>query len=91
MKSIHIGIFGAGIVGLSTALSLQKAGYRVTLIDKEAPGMGASFGNAGLFADYARLPFAKFSMMCKMPRMLVDKTSPLSMQGSYLPSLMPYG
>tara|TARA_R110002167_G_scaffold9552_3_gene44113 strand:+ start:248 stop:1489 length:1242 start_codon:yes stop_codon:yes gene_type:complete len=91
MKSTHIGIFGAGIVGLSTALSLQKAGYRVTLIDKEAPGMGASFGNAGLFADYARLPFAKFSMMCKMPRMLLDKTSPLSMQGSYLPSLMPYG
>ncbi|BBB28324.1 NAD(P)/FAD-dependent oxidoreductase [Neptunomonas japonica] len=91
MQNIHIGILGAGIVGLSTALSLQEAGYKVTLIDKEAPGMGASFGNAGLFADYARLPFAKFAMMKKMPGMLLDKTSPLSMQGSYLPSLMPYG
>lgn len=91
MQSSQIGIIGAGVVGLSTALYLQKAGYRVTLIDKEAPGMGTSFGNAGLFADYARLPFAKFAMMCKMPGMLLDKTSPLSMQGSYLPSLMPYG
>ncbi|MEH6651431.1 MAG: FAD-dependent oxidoreductase [Motiliproteus sp.] len=91
MQSSHIGIIGGGVVGLSTALSLQEAGYKVTLIDKEAPGMGTSFGNAGLFADYARLPFTKFSMMCKMPGMLLDKTSPLSMQGSYLPSLMPYG
>ena len=91
MQSSHIAVIGAGVVGLSTALSLKKAGYKVTVIDKEAPGMGASFGNAGLFADYARLPFAKFAMMCKMPGMLLDKTSPLSMQGSYLPSLMPYG
>ena len=91
MQSSHIGILGAGVVGLATALQLQKAGYKVTLIDREAPGMGASFGNAGLFADYARLPFSKFAMMRKMPGMLLDKTSPLSMQGSYLPSLMPYG
>jgi len=91
MQSSHIGVVGAGIVGLSTALYLQKAGYKVTLIDKEPPGMGASFGNAGLFADYARLPFAKFAMMRKMPGMLLDKTSPLSMQGRYLPELMPYG
>ncbi|MCW8884465.1 MAG: FAD-binding oxidoreductase [Motiliproteus sp.] len=91
MNNKNIGIIGAGIVGLATALSLQKAGFKVTLIDKEDPGMGASFGNAGLFADYARLPFAKFAMMCKMPGMLLDKTSPLSMQGRYLPNLMPYG
>lgn len=91
MQSSHIGILGAGVVGLATAIYLQKAGYRVTLIDREAPGMGASFGNAGLFADYARLPFSKFAMLRNMPGMLMDKTSPLSMQGSYLPELMPYG
>lgn len=91
MQSLHIGILGAGIVGLATALSLQKAGCRVTLIDKEAPGMGASFGNAGLFADYGRLPFAKFAMMRNMPGMLLDKSSPLSIQSSYVPPLIPYG
>lgn len=91
MENNNVAIIGAGIVGLSTALSLQQAGYRVTLIDREAPGMGASFGNAGLFADYARLPFTKFALMRKMPGMLMDSTSPLSMQGSYLPNLLPYG
>lgn len=91
MENTHIAIVGAGIVGLSTALSLQQAGYRVTLIDRDDPGMGASFGNAGLFADYARLPFTKFAMLRKMPGMLLDRTSPLSMQGRYLPNLVPYG
>ncbi|MDO6564341.1 FAD-dependent oxidoreductase [Amphritea sp. 1_MG-2023] len=91
MDSSQIGVVGGGVVGLATAIFLQQAGYQVTLIDKEAPGMGASFGNAGLFADYARLPFANFSMLRKMPRMLLDKSSPLSMQFSYLPSLIPYG
>ena len=91
MQDSQIGIIGAGVVGLSTALWLQKAGYQVTLIDKELPGMGASFGNAGLFADYARLPFARFSMMRKMPGLLLDKSSPLSMHTSYIPNLLPYG
>jgi len=91
MPSSSIGILGAGVIGLSAAVHLQKAGYQVTLIDKELPGMGVSFGNAGLFADYARLPFSTFAMMRKMPAMLMDKNSPLSMQGSYLPALMPYG
>lgn len=91
MQELHIGIIGAGVVGLSTALHLQRSGFKVTLIDKAEPGMGASFGNAGLFADYARLPFARYAMLGKMPGMLMDSSSPLSLQGSYLPSLMSYG
>ncbi|RVU29460.1 NAD(P)/FAD-dependent oxidoreductase [Neptunomonas marina] len=91
METKHVAVVGAGIVGLSTAISLQQAGFTVTLIDRNDPGKGASFGNAGLFADYARLPFTKFAMLRKMPGMLLDSESPLSMQGAYLPHLMPYG
>ena len=90
-ETAHIGIIGAGIVGLSSALWLQRAGFKVTLIDRDDPGLGASYGNAGLFADYARLPFANFGMMCKMPGMLIDSQSPLSLKGNYLPKLVPYG
>ncbi len=90
-STLHVGIIGAGIVGLSSALWLQRAGYRVTLIDRDQPGQGTSFGNAGLFADYARLPFASFSLMCKMPGMLMDSESPLSLRPHYLPALVPYG
>ncbi len=38
-------VVGAGIVGVSTAIWLRRAGHDVTLIDKGAPGMGASYGN----------------------------------------------
>lgn len=91
MQKQSIGIIGAGVVGLASALFLQRAGYRVTVMDRQAPGMGASFGSAGLFADYACLPFARASLLRKMPAMLWDRESPLSVQWRYLPQLLPYG
>ena len=86
-----IAVIGAGIVGLSTALWLQRLGARVTLIDRDEPGQGTSYGNAGLFADYGRLPIASLTQLRKIPGMLLDKTSPLSMQARYAKQLMPYG
>ncbi len=87
----RVAILGAGIIGLNCAFWLQRAGYQVTLFDTEKPGLGASFGNAGLFADYGRLPFATFSMLRKIPNMLLDKQSPLSIDPKYTPSLLSYG
>ncbi|MBM3629308.1 MAG: FAD-binding oxidoreductase, partial [Alphaproteobacteria bacterium] len=46
MASKHVVVIGAGIVGACTALLLQRDGSRVTLVDKGAPGEGASLGNA---------------------------------------------
>jgi len=87
----NVAVIGAGIVGLSTALWLQKMGVKVTLIDRNEPGLGTSFGNAGLFADYGRLPIASYSQLRKIPGMLLDKRGPLSMQAQYARHLMPYG
>ena len=39
-------VIGAGVVGLSAALSLQARGLRVTVLDREGPAAGASAGNA---------------------------------------------
>lgn len=86
-----IAVIGAGVVGLSTALWLQRTGAKVTLIDRDEPGLGTSFGNAGLFADYGRLPIASLTQLRKIPGMLLDKKSPLSMQPRYATKLMPYG
>ena len=49
-------VVGAGIVGVSTAIWLQRGGADVTLIDRDGPGAGASQGNAGLLAASAVLP-----------------------------------
>jgi glycine/D-amino acid oxidase-like deaminating enzyme len=40
-------VIGAGIVGLSTALFLARAGVTVTVLDQAHPNAGASGGNAG--------------------------------------------
>lgn len=87
----HVGIIGAGIIGLSTALWLQRAGLKVSLIDRNEPGEGTSFGNAGVFADYGRVPFASMSQLKQLPSMLMDRESPLSVQTRYVPKLLPYG
>lgn len=86
-----VAVVGAGIVGLSTALWLQRGGHRVTLIDRQDPGLGTSFGNAGVFADYAHLPMASFDQLRKIPGMLLDKESPLSVQPQYAGQLISYG
>ncbi|MFM7569788.1 MAG: FAD-dependent oxidoreductase, partial [Betaproteobacteria bacterium] len=33
----HFTVLGAGIVGVCSALALQREGWRVTLIDRDAP------------------------------------------------------
>lgn len=90
-ENTHIAVLGAGIIGLSCALHLQKEGYKVTLIDQDEPGLGTSFGNAGLFAYYSRQPLTSFSALRSIPSMLLDNKSPLSINNGYLPQLMSYG
>ena len=44
----QVTVIGAGIVGTSTALHLQRRGWDVTLVDRRGPGRETSFGNAGV-------------------------------------------
>ena len=46
-QALRVAIVGAGIIGTTIALVLQRRGYQVTLIDKNEPGMGCSYGNGG--------------------------------------------
>ena len=41
-------VLGAGIVGVSTAIHLQKRGRSVLLVDRREPGRETSYGNAGI-------------------------------------------
>lgn len=41
-------MLGAGIVGVSTAIHLQRRGRSVLLLDRREPGRETSFGNAGI-------------------------------------------
>ncbi len=49
-------ILGAGIVGVSVATHLRRRGWDVVVVDRQGPGDGASFGNAGLIQREAVYP-----------------------------------
>ena len=60
-------VLGAGVVGLSTALYLQRSGHRVTVLDPLPPAGGTSFGNAGLLSPDIAVPVALPGMLRKVP------------------------
>ncbi|MGR3314690.1 NAD(P)/FAD-dependent oxidoreductase [Roseovarius indicus] len=89
-KPLDIIVIGAGICGLSTAIWLRRAGHGVTLIDKDHPGAGASYGNAGLLAQWAIVPMNTPDLRKTAFKYLTSADSPLFMQWSALPTLMPW-
>jgi D-amino-acid dehydrogenase len=83
-------IAGAGIVGVSTAIWLQRAGHSVTIIDREGPASGTSYGNAGVLASGAIVPVTVPGLAFKAPGMLLDPDGPLFLKWRYLPKLLPF-
>ena len=86
----HATIVGAGIVGVSTAAYLQRAGFSVTIIDRVPPGEGCSFGNAGGVAFAEIVPRVHPRILLKIPGWLIDPLGPLTIRWSYLPNALPW-
>ncbi len=86
----HVTIIGAGIVGVNCAIALAKAGHGVTVIDREDPGDGCSFGNAGILAASAFEPLASPDTLLKVPGWLLDPDGPLFIQWRHFPRLLPW-
>ncbi len=90
--SPRVAVIGAGIVGISCALHLQRLGASVTLIDRREPGdeAAASYGNGGVLARCAVVPVATPGILRKAPAMLFGADGPLFLRWSYLPRLLPW-
>ena len=69
-------IVGAGIVGLSTAWYLARAGHQVTVIDREPVGDGASCGNAGLLS-IGHYPLTRPGVSWRGIKWMFDRNAPL--------------
>ncbi len=89
-SEVDVAVVGAGIVGVACALQLARHGKRVVLVDRQAPGMGASFGNAGHLATEQVFPIADLSILKRLPAMLMDPMGPLRLDWKYLPRAMPW-
>tara|TARA_B100001939_G_scaffold145188_1_gene125763 strand:- start:627 stop:1862 length:1236 start_codon:yes stop_codon:yes gene_type:complete len=90
MKKFRIGIIGAGIQGVCNALFLQKKGCDVIIFDKDEPGCGASYGNAGHFSPYASVPLNRPDVLTDVPAMLLSSNGPLALKWNYVPKMIPW-
>jgi D-amino-acid dehydrogenase len=83
-------VVGAGAVGLSAALQLQRRGFSVTVVEENSPGGGASHGNSGMLAANNAMPTFQPGMVWKVPGWLADPLGPLTVKVGYLPRALPW-
>lgn len=73
----HCVVIGGGIIGLSCAYYLQKAGHKVTIIDQSAMNGGASYVNAGYLTPSHIIPLAAPGAMKQGIKWMFSSKSPL--------------
>src|SRR5712664_1572625 len=86
----EIVVVGAGIIGAAIALRLQTEGHAVRLIDRGAPGRGASYGNMACIAVTEVLPLSRPSTWRNLPRWLLDREGSVHVRPNSLIGLSPW-
>lgn len=77
---MHVCVLGAGIVGLATAWQLNRQGFEVSVIDRAAPGAGASGGNGAQLSYSYVQPLADPAIWKQLPKLLLSPSSPLKLR-----------
>jgi D-amino-acid dehydrogenase len=75
-------IIGAGIMGLTTAYELLKAGRKVTIIDESDITDSTSFGNAGLLSAFDKGPLANPGIVFNTLKLMLKGESPVNIHPS---------
>jgi D-amino-acid dehydrogenase len=74
----HVVVLGAGIIGITTAYYLNKAGHQVTVIERNAhAGLETSYANGGQLSYSYVAPLAGPGVVPKIPPWLLRADSPL--------------
>ena len=74
-------VLGSGVVGVTTAYYLAKAGHDVTVVDRQpGPALETSFGNAGQISPGYASPWAAPGIPLKAFKWLFQHHAPLAIQ-----------
>jgi D-amino-acid dehydrogenase len=74
-------VLGSGVIGITTAWYLAKAGCRVTVVDRsEGAALEASFANAGQISPGYSTPWAAPGIPLKALKWLFQKHAPLAIR-----------
>ncbi|MGI4727826.1 MAG: NAD(P)/FAD-dependent oxidoreductase [Janthinobacterium lividum] len=84
-------IIGGGIIGLTSAFYLQKAGYQVTILDKGDLTDNCSSGNAGMIVPSHFVPLAAPGMIKQGIRWMFDSKSPFYVKPALNRNLFSWG
>jgi D-amino-acid dehydrogenase len=89
---MRVVVLGAGVVGVTTAWYLAKAGAEVTVIDRQpGPGMETSYANAGELSYGMTSPWAAPGVPKKALRWLFMKRRPLFIWPLVSPTMWAWG
>lgn len=85
-------VIGAGIIGLLSALEIQRHGHHVILMDPGPPGgeQSASYGNGSWLSPASIMPMSMPGLWRKIPSYLTDPSGPFVIRWRHLPSLAPW-
>ena len=90
MARTDVIILGAGIVGTSAAVQLAKRGLSVALIDRQGPGEGTSYGNAGILEGNTFFPYPFPTDPVTLLRIGLKQATEANYHLSHLPKLLPW-
>lgn len=83
-------VAGAGIIGATIAHELAARGEKVILVDRQEPGLGASFGNMASIAVNGFDAVSRPSTWRKIPGWLMDPQAPVTADPIYAVKMLPW-
>lgn len=90
--SRHVVVVGAGVVGLFSALYARRAGFEVTVVEREGRERNTtSYGNAGLVVPSHLTPLAQPGAVAQGLRWMFDQESPFYVRPTLDPELLAWG
>jgi len=89
MKNVIV--IGGGVIGLSSAFYLQRAGYKVSVLDRDGFTDNCSYGNLGYVCPSHFIPLAAPGIVWQGIKWMFDSRSPFYVQPSLNLSLIDWG
>lgn len=78
---MHVMILGSGVIGITSAWYLARAGHQVTVLDRQpAAGLETSFANAGMISPGYSSPWAAPGVPLKAIKWMLAKHAPLAIR-----------
>lgn len=83
-------VLGAGIIGVSVALQLQRRGRSVILVDRRGAGEETSYGNAGLIERSSVVPYGAPRQLSKLMRYALNLSADVRFDWLQMPRIAPW-